>query len=367
MKKEVSQRTYSLAELGWHPVFDDYFAEYENNTFIPARVAREQRHSYLLLTEQGEMTSKVSGKMHHQANSKNDYPVVGDWVVIRPQNEQTPAIIQGILPRRTQFSRKVVGTQTEEQVLVANVDTIFIIVGLDHDFNLRRIERYLALTWECGARPIIVLNKMDLVSDLAEKIAAVEGVAFDVPILPVSAQLGDGMPVLIDHLKPGMTASLLGSSGVGKSTIINYLLDSDVQTVQEVRADDSRGRHTTTQREMFLAPQGGLMIDNPGMRELQLWVDEAQLAEAFEDVEMLIQQCRFSDCQHNTEPGCAINAAIENGTLDAARYQNYQKLLGEVRQLGVRKEERFNMEEKKKRMKQISKYIKEIKKSSKRR
>ena len=207
---------------------------------------------------------------------------------------------------------------------------------------------------------------MDLIQDLDEKIAAVEGVAFDVPILPISAQSGQGMPALIAQLKTGLTASLLGSSGVGKSTIINYLLDSDIQAVQEVREDDSRGRHTTTQREMFLTPHGGLMIDNPGMRELQLWVDEAQLAEAFEDIESLARQCRYRDCQHNTEPGCAINAAIEAGTLDAARYHNYRKLLDEVRQLGVRKEERFNMEEKKKRMKQISKSRKELKKPKKR-
>ena len=273
----------------------------------------------------------MTGRVRHKLGSREDFPAVGDWIALKPAapDEEMGRIVE-VLPRRGKFVRKAAGTATEAQVVAANVDVVFLVSGLDHDFNLRRIERYLLAAMEGGAAPVIVLNKADLPRDIAQVRTELGPVAGQVPVELVSARSGQGLDTLRLHIGPGRTAAFLGSSGVGKSTIINSLIGRDIQRTAEVRESDSKGRHTTTHRELVVLPGGGLLIDTPGMRELQLWDVTTGLDDAFEDIAALGVGCRFRDCTHDTEPECAVKIAVGDGRLSAERLANYLRLRKEV-------------------------------------
>ncbi|HEY9615853.1 MAG TPA: ribosome small subunit-dependent GTPase A [Microcoleaceae cyanobacterium] len=346
----------NLAAFGWSDRQAHSFAPYCQQGFTAGRVVSEHRHAYRLYTEQGEQMATVTGKLRHQATGIQDFPAVGDWVVI--QSRPTSATIHAILPRTSQFSRKVPGNTTEEQVIATNVDTVFLMSGLDGDFNLRRIERYLILVWESGATPVIVLNKADLCLELEQRCADVEAIALGVPIIPLSAVHQQGIEQLTPYLQPGQTIALLGSSGVGKSTLTNLLKGEAVQAVQAVRPGDDRGRHTTTHRQLIVLPSGALMIDTPGMRELQVWSGVEALPETFTDIAALAQQCRFHNCHHDQEPGCAIQQALADGQLEAGRWVNYQKLQRELHYLTRQHDQRAALAEKE-RWKKIHKSLRQ--------
>lgn len=351
----------TLAQLGWNPFFEQQFAQLGDNGLIPARVMAEHGHLYDLHGEHGPLLADTSGKLRHTAGSRGELPAVGDWVAVQPRPAEDAGTIHVVLPRKSRFSRKVAGGATDEQVVAANVDMLFLVNGLDRDFNSRRIERYLAPAYESGASPVIVLNKADLCADVQGCIAAIESVAIGVPVLAVSAATGEGVDALQQHVRPGRTAAFIGSSGVGKSSLINRLLGQDRQATTPVREHDSHGRHTTTSRQLILLPSGGLLIDTPGMRELQLWSDGQGVSETFQDIEDLTTRCRFGDCHHQTEPGCAVRAAIEDGSLDPERYQNYLKLQRELRHFEARQDQRLQAAEKQ-RWKKIAQLQKDLQK-----
>ncbi len=355
-----------LVSLGWTSYFSHYFEPLARRGLVPARVVREDRELYLVLGECGELTAEPSGRMRHEVRSRSEWPAVGDWVAIEPRIAEQRATIQALLPRRSRISRKVAGFRTDEQVVAANVDTVFLVSGLDGDFNLRRIERALAMAWESGVNPIIVLNKADVAPRLEQQVAAVERIAMGVPVHVASAETGVGLEALSAYLGPGQTAVLVGSSGVGKSSLINRLVGSERQKVHSVREDDSRGRHTTTRRELLFPPGGAMIIDNPGIRELQLWGDDdgdtGGLAETFEDINALAAQCRFHNCRHESEPGCAIRAALEAGQLDPGRLKSYEKMQRELSFLARRVDERARTEAKE-RSKKLSQFGKTLQKS----
>ena len=335
-----------LADLGWTESLAGHFVPFQERGWVPARVAREHTHIYGVHGEFGECGAEVSGAFRHHAAGPADFPAVGDWVALQLSQADGRATIHALLPRAGAFVRSEAGGRTRGQVVAANVDTAFLVSGLDGDFNPRRIERYLTAVWDSGAAPVVVLNKADLRPDLSEVIAQVETVAFGVPILPVSAVENRGIDAVARHIAPGKTAVFLGSSGVGKSTLINALAGDARQRVNAVREDDSRGRHTTTHRELILLPNGGLVIDTPGMRELRLWADDDGLERAFADIEAFAAGCRFRDCQHENEPGCAVRAALDTGELDPARWRSYLKLKRELTYAAVRQQQGARLAEK---------------------
>ena len=334
-----------LTDLGWTPDLARHFEPFARQGLAPARVAREERQAYLVCTEQGELTAELAGKMRHEAASRGDLPAVGDWVAVAPRPTEGKATVLAVLPRTSAFSRKVAGGHTQEQVVAANVDTVFLVCGLDHEFNLRRLERYLTLVWESGAAPVVVLNKAYVCPDVEAHVGEAESVALGVPIHAISATERLGFDALEAHLGVGRTAAFLGSSGVGKSTIINRLLGTELLKTSAVRDDDSRGRHTTTHRELIVIPGKGMVIDTPGMRELQLWADGDGLRQAFDVIEALAAQCRFGDCAHHSEPGCAVQQALADGALAAERWQSYLKLQRELRHLERRKDQKARLAE----------------------
>jgi ribosome biogenesis GTPase / thiamine phosphate phosphatase len=319
-----------LVSLGADAALCGAFAPFSAQGLILARVSTSQREQYRLITESGEITAEPSGGLSYRAASAAEMPVVGDWVAARPAAPDY-AIVEAVLPRHTCFSRRAAGRREEEQPLAANIDIVFLVCGLDGDFNLRRLERYLALAAESGASPVIVLNKADLCADAAGRAAEVRRISGSAPAVTVSARAEGGAEPLRAFLAPGRTVALLGSSGVGKSTIVNCLLGEERLRTAEVRESDSRGRHTTTHRELMPLPGGGALIDTPGMRELQLWAGTESIDGVFDDVAAAAGGCRFRDCAHAGEPGCAVAAALESGALDRERWESYRKLLGEAR------------------------------------
>jgi ribosome biogenesis GTPase len=331
------ERTMDLNKLGWNDFFNQHFEKYKKDGLIPARVARHHKNRYAVFGEAGEIPAEVTGKMLYAAQSESELPAIGDWVALKHLESENRGIVQAILPRKSQFTRKTAGKKTEAQVLAANIDIIFLVSGMDLEFNLRRIERYLTLAWESGAEPVIILNKTDLCQDIAGCVAEVESIAFGIPLLTMSAFNNEGIDELIRYLKNGKTAAFLGSSGVGKSSIINCLLGENRQAVKTVRQHDSRGRHTTTIREMIFLPAGGIVIDTPGLREIQLWTEADGLAKAFDDIEAFAALCRFNDCSHNNEPGCAVRQALEDGSLTEERLRSYFKLKKEQSHLSMKK------------------------------
>jgi ribosome biogenesis GTPase len=324
----------SLERFGWNSHLESEFAHVCETGLQPARVALADRERFLVWTESGEAEATVSGRLRHRSG---DWPVVGDWVAL----EQGCRIVH-VLPRQTAFSRKQPGAVTREQLIAANIDILFVVCGLDGDFNPRRIERYLLLAWESGAKPAVVLNKADVCMDIAKAADRVAEISSGAPVLAVSAREGWGLAALEAHLKPGLTAAFAGSSGAGKSTLVNRLLGREQQNVQEVRASDSRGRHTTVRRELFLAPEGWLLIDTPGLRELQLWAGSDSVDAAFSDIAALAAGCRFRNCRHQGEPGCGVASS----GIDEARLANYTKLQRELAHLDRKLDQRAAQDEK---------------------
>jgi ribosome biogenesis GTPase len=315
----------NLTSLGWNAHFELSWRTLSAPALLPARVSAEHRDRYQVLTATGDVPAVPAGRLRHHAYD-GDWPAVGDWVAIRLAEAGDLAVIEAVLPRQSRFIRKAAGTDVRQQVVAANVTTAFLVAALDRDFNLRRLERYLVLATEGGVEPVVVLSKADQCEDVGSAIRAVQGVAPDAAIRAISAITGDGLTALAPWLGEGQTVALLGSSGVGKSTLVNRLLGRVAQSTQSVREQDQRGRHTTTHRELFQLPGGGLLIDTPGMRELQLWHADEGLAETFEDLTWVARDCQFRDCRHETEPGCAIQAGIAAGWISPGRVEGYRKL-----------------------------------------
>jgi ribosome biogenesis GTPase len=317
----------TLSSLGWNDSFANPFQPYAHQGLLPARVALEHRHAYELLSTHGVLGAKCTGNLLHTALSRDDLPAVGDWVAVRLRPGEAQADIHAVLPRRTKFSRRAAGGNAVEQIVAANVDTVLLVTALDQNYNLRRIERYLAVAWESGAEPVVILNKSDLHPDPEAARAEVAALASGASVVVLSAARGEGLDALAPWLVPARTLALLGSSGVGKSTLINRILGAERQLTSAISGAVGKGRHTTTRRELIVADSGVLIIDTPGMRELQLWeVDTAALDTTFADIAALATQCRFRDCTHRGEPGCAVQAALDDGSLDFERWQSHQKL-----------------------------------------
>lgn len=310
---------YSLEQLGWCDFFWKQWQQKQQNELIRARVSEENRGLYKIIFERGEAWAELRGKLWHEAASREMLPAVGDWVLA--ERRGTRATIHFVFERRSKFSRKTAGKKTEEQIVAANVDTVFLVSSLNREFNARRIERYLTLACESGARPILVLNKADLCENTAAFLAEAETAAMGVRTVVASAVSCDGISELREIVRNGGTTALLGSSGVGKSSLINAILGKEIQPTSEIRESDDRGKHTTTSRQLIVVPGGGVLLDTPGMRELQLWDAGEGIAQAFTDVEELAKRCKFRDCSHGIEPGCAVREAM-----DEERLANYHKL-----------------------------------------
>ncbi len=315
------------AKQGWGPDFEKAMAPYAAKGLEPARVTLVYRKQLKVLSHRGEHWARTGGRLIHKAESVGDLPAVGDWVAARIP-ESGEALVQAVLTRRSAFVRKVAGENAVPQVLATNLDTVLVVMGLGRDFNLRRLERYMTLAWESRATPVVVLNKRDLADDLEELLAEVKGITRGAAVYAVSALTGEGVEPLQSLVGSGKTVVLFGSSGVGKSTLVNRLAGTTVMT-GEVR-DDGRGRHTTTRRELLILPGGGAVIDTPGLREVQMWAAEGGLAKTFDDIELLGKGCKFSDCRHQAEPGCAVKAALEDGTLDEIRFESWLELQREI-------------------------------------
>ena len=335
-----------MKSLGWGPSQSTAFAELAEPNLVPGRVIVSHGDILRVRTEGGELRAELSGQLRHRAEHPADLPVVGDWVALRVEGEA--ALVQCVLPRSSRFSRKSADSRSEEQVIAANVDDAFVVCGLDRDFNVRRLERYVVLVWESGARPLIVLSKRDICAAVAERSREAENVAPGVPVVAISSKTGEGLDDLARFIEAGRTIALLGSSGAGKSTLLNHLAGRELQRTREVRTSDGRGRHTTATRELFVLDGGALIIDTPGMRELQLWAGEDALRGTFEDIEELVTKCGFRDCSHDQEPRCAVTGAVESGTLPRDRYEAYLKLKKELHQTEVRREESAQQVEKRK-------------------
>ena len=316
----------SILRWGWNNYFEAVWKDAERGTAVPARVIAQSRGAWRVAGDFGECPSEAAGKLRLATEEGADWPAVGDWVAVELRDQASAAQIHEVLPRRSRFVRKVAGRKIAEQVIAANVDIALLVSALDDDFNPRRVERYLTQCWESSAKPVIVLNKTDVCQMPQEKIREMEKVAVGVAVCGVSARTGQGFDELEKHMARGETLVLLGSSGVGKSTIVNCLLGGAVQDVQEVRESDSRGRHTTTARELFALPGGALLMDTPGLRELQLWDADEGISQTFADIESLAARCHFGNCRHHGEPGCAVQAAIDSGELEAGRLENWRKL-----------------------------------------
>jgi ribosome biogenesis GTPase len=347
---------HTLKQLGWTEEHTTAFSKY-SGPYVPGRVACRQKTVWDVLIDGGSVTTGISGALKKLGR----FPAVGDFVVLLHQPETGSSTIVDILPQKSRFTRGASGREGTDQVIAANIDTVFIVTAAGHDLNARRIERYLAIAHASGARPVIVINKSDLTRDPASLAAEIIPVSSGIPVIPVSAMSGEGTSRLEEFLTPGTTIALIGSSGVGKSTLINRLMDNPVQETSHIRASDGRGRHTTTVRQLFILNGGALMIDNPGIREVGIGTASTGIADTFPDILEHATGCRFSDCRHEQEPGCAVQEAVRNGTLPAARLENFHRLGRELAfeqekaEIGLVRSER-------KRWKGIAKLAKEINK-----
>lgn len=344
----------------------------ENQTLLPGRVTTESAQYYRVWTGRGENWAVLTGSLLNSFAERSDFPAVGDWLLVDPDAGHEHWIIREVLPRYSSLTRKVAGEVTESQVLAANIDWVFIVNSLDggRNFNPRGIERYVASAWESGARPVVILNKADLCDDIDTKILEAEAAAPGVPVLQLSALTGNGIEKLSEFLSPGRTVVLAGRSGVGKSSIINKLAGERIMDTGEERRQDRRGRHTTTRRQLVRLPSGALFIDTPGLRELALWADSGTVNSAFPEIEALAASCRFRDCTHSKEPGCAVRAAVESGEIEQSRYESYIDLQKEVAYLRSRRDEKSRKEYNaayKARGKELARYIRDVKKNGKRR
>jgi ribosome biogenesis GTPase len=320
-----------LQSLGWDEFFQKHFEPYGRSGCVPGRIAQEHRGIYQVLTDRGDLSGSVSGKLRHESAGREHLPAAGDWVAVRPRYEEATSTIVAVLPRRSQFARGAAGARTERQIVAANVDTIFLMTSLNSDFNVRRMERYLVMAWESGAQPVVLLTKSDLCTHPEQEMMAAQALAIGAPVHVISLLEKTGLDALSCYFGAGETVALLGSSGVGKSTLINYLVGSQVQRTREVRSQDGRGRHTTISRQLILLPSGGLVLDTPGMRELQLWDGHDGIERAFSDIESLAEQCYYRDCRHNGEPDCAVQSALAEDKLDPEKFRSYEKLEKELR------------------------------------
>lgn len=346
--------------VGFTEFFEQQLEQMETTNKLVGRVMLEHKHSYRVMTEQGELLATVSGNFAYHSFSRKDFPAVGDFVLVEKMQGEERAIIHALFERKSKFTRKMAGLEMDEQIVAANMDFVFLVMSLNADFNVRRLERYLVAAWDSGATPIIVLTKADLCEAVDRYLHQIEQIAFGVDVFIVSAMTGQGMEALRNRLTEGVTAALLGSSGAGKSTLTNALLDQEQMKVSQIREDDAKGRHITTHRELVILPTGACLIDTPGMRELQLWDQGDSLATSFADIEALSEDCRFRDCTHKNEPHCAVQKAIGQGKLDASRLTSYFKLQRELAYIEKKTNTDAQLAEKRK-WKQISKSLKKLK------
>ena len=351
---------FNLTDLGWNNYFQElYNTNINKNTFIPGRIAVENKHRYTVYSQFGELSAEVSGRLLYASDSASDLPKVGDWVLMNYFADEQKGIIQEVLNRNTVFSRKSAGIEVKEQIVAVNIDVLFIVQGLDNNFNIRRLERYLVMAKSGGIKPVVVLNKSDLCDNIEDKIKKAKTNLPDIQVLAISALNNLGINELQEMIEPNKTYAFVGSSGTGKSTIINKLFGQDFQTTNEVRQKDSRGKHTTTARELFVLPSGGILIDTPGMREFHLWLTDESIGDVFDEIDIIAHNCRFANCKHINEKGCAVLEALELETISKERYNSYLKLNKEQEYLNT-KSDINSFLNKKEKWKNISKLSKEI-------
>ncbi len=355
----------SLKLLGWNSFFAENSKSFKQNGFSFARIITEHKERYIVASEKEELGAEITGKLLYSSENNADLPKVGDWVAVIIYEDEKKAIIHDVLPRKTMFGRKSTGKKIQEQVIAANIDLLLIVQSLDANYNHRRLERYLLMAYEGKMQPVIILNKSDICPDANKKLEEVKSMFPDVTSFAVSAETGDGIEKLKRIITEGKTCALVGSSGVGKSSIINRILGYEKQKVNEVRLTNSKGKHTTTSRELILIPDGGIIIDTPGMREFQLWSIDSGVESVFTEIERLSVNCRFKDCTHIHEINCAVLNALQTGKLSQERYRSYLKLRKEAEWIKI-KADPEEMQKREEKWKKIHKQVKYMKKFNRR-
>ena len=353
-----------LKSIGYNETIDKEFESFKTQGFEIGRISAENKNNYLVLTKHGEVYGEITGKLLFNSDDASTLPKVGDWVAIQLYDNNELAIIHDILPRRTKLSRKVADRKTSEQVIAANIDVVFIVHSLDERFNINGIERYLVTAYQSGAEPVIILSKSDLCDDVENKLAQVKKISGNAKVLPISSIEHAGIDEVKQFFGDGETVVFVGASGAGKSTLINALLGKDLQVVKEVRIGDSKGKHTTTRRELIVFPEGGLLIDTPGLRELALWSSDNGFAVAFSEIETFGKECRYADCTHTHETNCAVKDAVASGQIPEEQYKNYLKLRKELEYLERRQDVNAAQEERRK-WRSIHKELKHFNKRNK--